>query len=70
MHSLRAPTELFGKDPSEVREVQSPELRRLLALPRALEPPQLPEAAPRAGAMSSGSRERVLAQGAGPSHLW
>lgn len=43
---MRASTELFEKDHSDVVEVQSPELRRLLALPRALQPPQLPMPAP------------------------
>lgn len=44
--SMRASRELFGKDPSDVVEVQSPELCRLLALPRALQLLQLPMPAP------------------------
>lgn len=46
MDSMRAFMELFGKDPSRVVELQSPELCRLLALPRALQLPQLPMPAP------------------------
>lgn len=44
--SIRASRQLYGKDPSDVAEVQSPELCRVLALPRALQLLQLPMPAP------------------------